>query len=179
MSRMRATYQTGCLPCQSPVGGIADGGRRVRDRGAAAVELAVALPLITLVLFAIVGVSTAVYNFEMLTSAVGAGARQLAASRGSATPFSSAQGAVDAYNAASRRFGKHAFVIDRNLRIVAAANNATDFKLRNAQVPPCASSGQSRVRCSCVSPPPTGRKAAGTSMNVSNSRDGSGRMAST
>lgn len=91
------------LPCRQSkrratrhgVVAVAECRRRAREHGGAAVEMAVALPMISLTLFAIVGVSTAVYNFEMLTSAVGAGARQLSVSRGSATPFSSAQSAVD------------------------------------------------------------------------------------
>jgi Flp pilus assembly protein TadG len=63
---------------------------RVRDvSGAAAMEFALVLPPLLLLLFGIIKFGIVFNNYIELTNAAAAGARQLAISRGSATPYSS------------------------------------------------------------------------------------------
>ena len=57
------------------------------ESGAAAVEFALVLPMLAMLMCGIFSFSIALNNNEMLTGAVNTGARQLARSRGASTPY--------------------------------------------------------------------------------------------
>jgi Flp pilus assembly protein TadG len=64
------------------------------EDGASAVEFALLLPVISLLLFSMIAFGTTLYNYEVLAGAVASGARQFAVSRGSTTPITSTQSVV-------------------------------------------------------------------------------------
>lgn len=82
------------------------GSRRARGRrgigvladesGASAVEFALVLPVLCLMLFGIIKLGIAFTNYIQLTNAAAAGAHQLSISRGSATPWSGTNSAIAA-----------------------------------------------------------------------------------
>ena len=64
------------------------------QRGAAAVEFALVLPMLLFVLFGIIQFGLTLNNYLVLTDGVRAGAREFAISRSSTTPYSSSKSAV-------------------------------------------------------------------------------------
>lgn len=68
--------------------------KRTRQRGAAAVELALVLPLLLALIFGIVQFGWLINNYLVLTNAASLGAHQLAAERGYASPYSDATAAI-------------------------------------------------------------------------------------
>lgn len=65
------------------------------ERGSTAVEFALVLPVLAVLMFGIIQFGITLNNYVELASGVSAGARQLSISRGSATPGSSAITAID------------------------------------------------------------------------------------
>jgi Flp pilus assembly protein TadG len=63
-------------------------GQSGNEQGAAAVEFALILPVLVMLLFAIIKFGVAFENYVELANATRASARQLALSRGSSTPYS-------------------------------------------------------------------------------------------
>lgn len=59
------------------------------ENGSSAVEFALVLPLLSVLIFGIITFGSAINNYEMLTGAVNEGARALALGRGAATPYAS------------------------------------------------------------------------------------------
>jgi Flp pilus assembly protein TadG len=68
---------------------------RQSEYGGSAVEFALVLPLLGVLVFGIITFGLAINNYEMLTGAVNEGARALALSRGAATPYASTVSLVD------------------------------------------------------------------------------------
>lgn len=68
--------------------------KRKNQRGLAAVELALVLPILLALLFGIVQFSWLMNNYVALTNAASMGARQLASERGYATPYTDTQQAI-------------------------------------------------------------------------------------
>lgn len=64
------------------------------EQGATAVEFALILPVLALLLFAIITFGTTLYNYEVLAGATGVGARQFAVSRGSDTPVTNTKAII-------------------------------------------------------------------------------------
>lgn len=64
------------------------------QRGATAVEFALILPVLSLLLFSMIAFGTTLYNYEVLAGATSTGARQFAVSRGSATPIANTKAIV-------------------------------------------------------------------------------------
>jgi Flp pilus assembly protein TadG len=64
------------------------------EDAASAVEFALLLPVISLILFSMIAFGTTLYNYEVLAGAVASGARQFAVSRGSTTPVTTTQSLV-------------------------------------------------------------------------------------
>jgi len=62
---------------------------RRSESGSAAVEMALVLPVLSLMLFATITFGTTLYNYNVLVGSVAAGARQFAVSRGNTTPVTS------------------------------------------------------------------------------------------
>jgi Flp pilus assembly protein TadG len=65
------------------------------ETGAAAVEFALVLPVLMLILFAIIQLGLALYNYEMLTGAVRAASRNFAITRGTNNPFTTTQNVLE------------------------------------------------------------------------------------
>jgi len=59
------------------------------EDGSAAVEMALVLPILSLMLFATITFGTTLYNYNVLVGSVAAGARQFSVSRGNSTPVTS------------------------------------------------------------------------------------------
>jgi Flp pilus assembly protein TadG len=74
--------------------------KKERQRGAAMVELAIGMPVLLFMIFAIVQVGWWMSNYVVLTNAASAGARLLASERGFASPYSDTASAVSAATAA-------------------------------------------------------------------------------
>ena len=73
--------------------------RLANESGAVAVEFAMVLPVIALLLFGVIQLSLALNTYIQLANAAAAGARQISISRGITTPYGSTITAID--NAAS------------------------------------------------------------------------------
>jgi Flp pilus assembly protein TadG len=73
--------------------------RLSNESGAVAVEFAMVLPVISLLLFGVIQLGVTLNNYIQLANAAASGARQISISRGIATPYGSTIAAID--NAAS------------------------------------------------------------------------------
>ena len=70
-------------------------GRLSNERGAVAVEFALVLPVICLLLFAIIQFGVTLNNYIELANAAASGARAISTSRGSTTPYGNTTTAID------------------------------------------------------------------------------------
>lgn len=107
-------------PSSRPRGDVASASRVLvrclEDSGGAAVEFALVLPFLLLLLFGIIQFGLTLYHFEMLTGAVRTGSRQLAIDRGAATPLTDTLNEI---------YGSAASLAKGNLRIILKVNGTT------------------------------------------------------
>jgi Flp pilus assembly protein TadG len=92
-----------------------------RQRGAAAVELALVLPLLLAVIFGTVQFGWLINNYLVLTSAASLGAHQLALERGYASPYTDTQSAILAQTVAL----KGALTISMSVGGTSCSSNTT------------------------------------------------------
>ncbi|HEX4124878.1 MAG TPA: TadE/TadG family type IV pilus assembly protein [Tepidisphaeraceae bacterium] len=88
--------QTHTTAIEAQAAATHDNDRDLREKGAIAVEFALVLPLLLLVLLGTVQFGLTLSNYEILTNAVGVGAMQFAISGGaSSTPYTDAVNAIE------------------------------------------------------------------------------------